>query len=144
MTEAGGIKIRKVETSDLPAIIDLVRELRPHIDLALLQQRFAEQVLLGYELHAAMFDGIAVGLAGFRPVVTLARGRYLHLDDLVVAASHQRDGIGRLLLDHVEAEGLGRGHDTVVLDARPTAIPFYEARSYAPHPSPSYWKALKS
>ena len=137
------LQIRTVTTDDLAALLPLVQELRPHLDLALLEERFAEGSALGYEMHAVYRDGTPVALAGFRPVVSLSRGRYMHLDDLVVASTEQRSGVGRLLLAHVESEAMRRGETSVFLDARPTAIPFYTKCAYAAATSPSYWKALK-
>lgn len=142
MSSEPALTIRRLDEADLPAVAAIVQELRPHVDLALLRERFAEQSKAGYELHAGYIHGRPVALAGFRPVTALSRGRYIHLDDLIVTASHQTSGVGRRMLEHVEDEARRRGCVALFLDARPTAIPFYERCDYTAHTSPSYWKKL--
>lgn len=144
MSASGDLEFRTITSTDLPDIIDLVQELRPHIDLPQLQDHFVKSAAIGYEMHAIYRNAKPAALAGFRPVITLSRGRYLHLDDLVVAAVEQKSGTGRLLLAHVENLARQRGNVSVFLDARPTAIPFYAKSAYIPATAPSYWKSLKS
>ena len=52
------------------------------------------QTLNGYELVGAFGNEKMLGLMGFRPVHTLARGSHLHIDDLIVDEALRSTGIG--------------------------------------------------
>jgi GNAT superfamily N-acetyltransferase len=128
---------------DLPAAIDVLRQLRPQLDAAVAATRIEEQERdHGYELHGCFRAGQLLAVAGFRPVQTLARGKHLHLDDLVTLEAERGNGIGSALLRHIEAEARSRSLGAVFLDARPDAITFYERRGYEPHTAPLYRKRL--
>lgn len=49
---------------------------------------------------------------------------------MTVAPEYQKQGIGRLLLENIERELKQRGVTSVELDARSTAIGFYEKLGY--------------
>ena len=82
-----------------------MRELRPHLPSeAEFVSRVQRQAGDGYRLLAASIDDQVVGLAGYRPQENLIHGRFVYVDDLIVAASGRRAGIGALLLDRVSDE----------------------------------------
>lgn len=95
----------------------VMRELRPHLAGP---EAFAAQVRRqaghGYRLLAARVDGQIAGLAGYRQQENLVYGRFLYVDDLVVAAAARGHGLGARLIDALrrEAEQLGCAH--LVLD----------------------------
>ena len=79
--------------------------LRPHLaDAARRIERVARQSQAGYRLLAAWDGDAVIGLAGYRPEENLIYGRFMYVDDLVVAASDRRGGIGARLLDAVRDE----------------------------------------
>jgi GNAT superfamily N-acetyltransferase len=94
------------ETSiDIAACFAVMRELRPHLPSeAEFVSRVQRQAGDGYRLLAASIDDQVVGLAGYRPQENLIHGRFVYVDDLIVAASGRRAGIGALLLDRVSDE----------------------------------------
>jgi predicted GNAT family N-acyltransferase len=51
---------------------------------------------------------------------------------VAVLAARRRDGVGRALMDALEAEALRCERTVVVLGAQLTAVPFYEQLGYAP------------
>jgi|SRR5688572_14652645 ribosomal protein S18 acetylase RimI-like enzyme len=82
-----------------------MRELRPHLPSeAEFVARVQRQAGDGYRLLAAWIEDRVVGLAGYRLQENLIHGRFVYVDDLVVAASGRRAGIGALLLDRVSDE----------------------------------------
>ncbi len=97
----------------------------------------------GYELVGAFVDKKMLGLMGFRPVHTLARGFHLHVDDLVVDEASRSTGIGKKLLDFAISESKSRDMNFVFLDARKEAIPFYERNGFVHHTSPSMKRPLR-
>ncbi len=102
---------------DIAACFPVMRQLRPHLASA---EEFAERVArqreAGYRLLAAWRDAAAVGLAGYRMQENLIHGRFVYIDDLVVAQSERRGRIGAELLDAVAAEGRALGCRRMTLD----------------------------
>lgn len=134
---------RKIERTDpaFPKACAILRELRTFLDAATIATKLEEQEKgWGYELHGAFRGDELLGVAGFRTVQTLVRGRHMHLDDLVVTEAHQAEGIGKGLMAYLEALAKERGLTALFLDARAEAISFYERRGYEPHVAPLYRK----
>ena len=100
------IEIRSAESpAELAACFPVMRALRPHVtDASELVGRIQTQAAQGYRLIAAWREQTVVGAAGYRMQENLIRGRFCYVDDLVVAESERRNGIGARLLDAVAAE----------------------------------------
>lgn len=120
-----------------PARLDEALGILRHLRPALGRETLAEALRpggpahrLGYRLLGIEIGGRLVALAGARPLITLARGRHLHVDDVVVDPAWRGRGIGRLLLEGLEArarrEDLGALHLDSLLEARA----FYEALGF--------------
>ncbi len=137
------LEIRRVTQSDWLALATLVCNLRPHLDTAGFLERAAFQHRYGYELHAAYEGDVPVGLMGVRACCTLARGPFLQIDDLVVSELRRGAGIGRHLMDYAEAYARTLGLGALYLEARPTAIGFYETLGLTHHPSPVMRKVFE-
>lgn len=125
----GAPGIRELTPDDHDTGLQILRELRPALDKATLIRHLAAQP--GYRLIGA-FTPMLSGLLGMRVVETLARGRFMHLDDVVVAAVSRGQGIGRALMSHAEAEARRVGCVSVFLDSYENVLPFYRALGYAP------------
>lgn len=115
MTEA---TLRHLETpQELRACLPLMRELRPHLDES---DDFIERVARmrgqGYRLLAAMDAGQAVALAGYRLQENLVYGRFLYVDDLVVANGRRGERWGASLLQALDATARDSGCARLVLD----------------------------
>ncbi len=124
----------------LEELFPLVRQLREALDLPTFVERVQHARTIGYRILVLRETSTraAVAYAGFRPVTTLARGPHIHVDDLVVHEDHRGTGAGTTLLGHIEeiAQTFSTSGATVYLDARPTALGFYEKRGYSVHPAP--------
>ncbi len=115
----------------------LLLELRPHLSPLELEERLEQQYAeLGYEVAVAKSLGDVVCVAGVRAMLTLSRGRYLHVDDLIVEPSKQRFGVGRQMIEFLQGEATKRDMAALVLEARPTAIGFYERIGFEHAKSP--------
>jgi len=79
---------------------------------------------------------------GFRPAHTLAMGFHLHIDDLVVDETLRGKGIGKALLGFAENEARSKNMNSMLLNTRRSAIPFYENNEFIHVPSPSMKKTL--
>ncbi|AOY90766.1 GNAT family N-acetyltransferase [Cupriavidus sp. USMAA2-4] len=135
------ISIRRLLPVEWPQAFPVISQLRK-LDEAEFLRRTLRQSYSGYELVGAFRGGELIGVLGMRPVHTLARGAYLHVDDLVVVAEARGSGAGHALMDYAEADARARDMSAVFLDARPEAVSFYESRDFALHPAPSMKKIL--
>lgn len=138
---ADALQIQRLLPAQWKDAYPVMAQLRA-LDEADFLRRVRQQSCAGYELVGAYQGGALVGVMGMRPVQTLARGAYLHVDDLVVDAAVRGSGAGRALMAYAEADAQARAMDVVFLDARPEAIAFYERGGYALHPAPSMKKRL--
>ena len=136
------ISVRKLLPLEWDHAYSLISQLR-NISREKFIESFRIQAMNGYELVGAFGDERMLGLIGFRPVHTLARGSHLHIDDLVVDEALRSTGIGKKLLDFAISESESRDMNVVFLDARQQAIPFYERNGFVAHTSPSMKKSLR-
>lgn len=92
--------LRHLESPDeWRACLPLMQELRPHLaDADEFVQRLARMHREHYRLLAAVNDGRAVALAGYRHQENLIYGRFLYVDDLVVESSARGSRWGAQLL----------------------------------------------
>ncbi|CAB3926807.1 GNAT family N-acetyltransferase [Achromobacter anxifer] len=110
--------LRHIETpQELRACLPLMRELRPHLnDEAGFVQRVGRMRADGYRLLAAMDGAAAVALAGYRLQENLIYGRFLYVDDLVVAADRRGERWGARLLEALDGVARDSGCARLVLD----------------------------
>lgn len=80
-------------------------------------------------------DGVLVGCVVLRP---LPGGGY-RLRQMAVAPAHQRQGIGRLLVQGAETWARAAGATHIELHARVTAVPFYQRLGYTLDHAASTW-----
>jgi GNAT superfamily N-acetyltransferase len=121
----------------------VLRELRTALDRPTFERRWRHQHQdYGYDVVVAWLDQEVAGVMGMRPVATLSRGAFLHIDDLVTRHDCQRRGIGKALVCWAEAWAMEHGLGAVFLDSREEALPFYQHIGYAPLGSVLVWKIL--
>lgn len=137
------ITYQELSKSEWPSAFTIMVQLRSSHTLDTFLASVSEQSeSLGYKLYGAFQGNELLAVAGARPVVTLARGRFLHVDDLVVDEDLRVKGIGRGLLEHLHSEAREQSMSFVFLDARPEAKGFYDSLGYGLHGSPSMKLAL--
>lgn len=85
------------------------------------------------QLHLVGFDGevpIAVALLKWHP------GKVAQMRQVAVASGRQGEGIGRKLVEAFEALAMEHGSPLIMMHARQTAVPFYEALGYETYDDP--------
>jgi GNAT superfamily N-acetyltransferase len=111
--------IRPLESTDLADAAALLTFLNPETPAATIATRL--DTLLAdyshYELVGAFNGGTLVGLAGAWVATKIWCGRYLEIDNLVVAPARRAAGIGSLLIRHLEALARERDCNIIVLDS---------------------------
>ncbi|KRC79302.1 aminoalkylphosphonic acid N-acetyltransferase [compost metagenome] len=115
MTETA---LRHLETTEeLRACLPLMRQLRPHLDQ---EDDFLERIARmrheRYRLLAAMHGDEAVALAGYRYQENLIYGRFIYVDDLVVADGRRGERWGAKLLEYLDGAAHAAGCKRLVLD----------------------------
>lgn len=131
--------MRSAVGSDFPAVRALYRQLYAdacrHDDGALEKAWAATLATPGRTVLVAVVDGQVVGTGDLTVLAHAARdGRpYLLIENVVVAASHRRAGVGGLLLEAARAHGRAAGCYKLQLSAdEPAAFAFYEAEGLRP------------
>lgn len=113
----------------------LIREMYPSITLE--QYSNELDVMLPHNYgQVAIYDGeICAGLTGYWIGSKLWCGKYMELDNVVVAAAYRRQGIGERLFQHMEAKAKGLGCTMLALDSYTDNFPahkFFYAQNYVP------------
>lgn len=135
--------VRKVRTVDLDELFELVQ--RFATSFVPERSAFTQSVhaLLGRDdvwLAGAEESGLLVGYClGFEHLTFYANGRVAWIEEVMVAESYRRRGVGRALMDEFEAWARSRGSKLVGLATR-RAAPFYEALKY--EPSATYFRKI--
>jgi len=138
------VTVRPVRPDDVPAVVDLVRELAEY-EKALHEARMTEE-----QLSAALFgdspalfghvavadDGAVVGMALWFLNFSTWRGTHgVYLEDLYVQPQHRGSGLGHELLRTLADLCVQRGYDRLewsVLDWNTPSIEFYESAGAVP------------
>lgn len=114
-----GIKIRRVETHEQPAMVRLLMELNPGVSANTLSDRL-ERMLRDhshYSLYAAYDGETPVGVCGAWVGTRVWCGRYLEIDNLVVDPAWRSQGVGSQLIDHLSELARQLSCEVVVLDS---------------------------
>ena len=128
--------IRKGTKSDMPRVLELIKELALYekapdevliSEETLLEDGFGPNKL--FDTLIAETDNEIVGMLLYYPVFSTWKGRSIYLEDFVVADSHRRKGIGQLLIDALVQEARSAKAKKIrwqVLDWNSPAIEFYK------------------
>lgn len=130
------IIIRKGKKEDLPAVLELIKELA-------LYEKAPQEVITTvasmkkdgfgdrpyFEFIVAEFDGEIVGMALYFFSYSTWKGRAIYLEDIIVTKLHRRKDIGKKLFDSVVEHAKQTGAKRLawqVLDWNQPAIEFYK------------------
>ena len=119
------------QADDVASAWPVVRQLRPHLDLAGFVEAVARQRNEGFRCAALYDAGRCMAFAGYRVQTMLAHGRFLYVDDLVTDENLRGKGYGARLLDWLSAEARDAGCSGLQLDSgthRQEAHAFYFGR----------------
>ena len=78
-----------------PVLVQLRSNLRKEDTVPTIRKQFAE----GYRLAFVRRDGNVVGVAGYRILHNLVKGRHLYVDDLVTDEATRSRGVGTELME---------------------------------------------
>lgn len=113
------LSIRPLADSDLTEAARLLGFLNPDTPLPLVRERL--ETMLREHPHyqiVGAFDGTRLaGVCGAWIATKLWCGLYLEIDNLVVDPDARSNGIGSLLIEHLQTIGRERGCNLLVLDS---------------------------
>jgi GNAT superfamily N-acetyltransferase len=128
--------IRKGIKEDLPAVLELIKELADYeksLDQvattveSMERDGFGEQATYGF--YVAVHDDVIIGVALYYYRYSTWKGKRLYLEDLVVTESSRGTGAGKLLFDQMVSHGKANncsGMMWQVFDWNQSAIDFYK------------------
>lgn len=113
------LRVREIADGELPQALDLLAELNGDTPAAELEQRLRRilEEHPHYELYGVFEEGRLLGVAGVWTATKVWCGRYLEIDNLVVAPVARSRGAGTQLMQFLEALALDRGCRILVLDS---------------------------
>jgi GNAT superfamily N-acetyltransferase len=129
------IHIREGNAADMPAIMELIKELADY-EKALNEVKNTPETLKNdfsngwfSTLVAEVPEDHIVGMALYHPAYSTWKGKMWYLDDLVVTSQWRKMGVGKALLDHLLKKADKAGVSLIkwqVLEWNEPAIRFYE------------------
>ena len=128
------IDVKPIPDNDFNQAFAIVSQLRPHLDAGQFARRVAGLKKQGYLVFGAYLPELA-GYMGLREVETLARGRFLHIDDLIVDKHCRQSGVGSALINFAKSYGLSRKIQHIFLDSFPESLDFYLKTGFSDHGS---------
>lgn len=98
-------------------LFPLIRQLTPNVSEERYAHMLDDMLAHGYRMLAVYEGAECVGLSGIWVATKIYSGRYLEMDNVVVAASHRSKGIGKLLCQEAEQLAEAEACETIMLDA---------------------------
>lgn len=95
----------------------LIKQLNPDLKKSGYNKMLKEMLTHGYRLAGAFEGNKCVGLSGFWISTKIYSGKYVELDNVVIAKNYRSKGIGKILCRWVEKEAKRCGCVTAMLDA---------------------------
>lgn len=130
------MKVRKGEHSDLPRVLELIKELAEYEHaLKEVTTTVSQMESDGFDLNPAFGffvaekHGVIVGLALYYYRYSTWKGKRLYLEDIIVTQSQRGRGVGKLLFEEIMKKSLSdncTGMMWQVLEWNEPAIRFYE------------------
>ena len=102
---------------DIEKCVEVISELRPHVNAASMVAMITEMLTEGYKLAFIEEDNIGVAAIGYRHLQFLYNGKHIYIDDLVTLPAYRGKGYAGALLDYVAAEAKANGYKTITLDS---------------------------
>lgn len=111
----------------------LIRQLSPKVSEARYVYLLDDMLAHGYRMVAVYEGDVCVGLSGIWTGTKIYSGKYIEMDNVVVADTHRNRGIGQLMTDYITELALREGVEMMMLDAyreNVKAHAFYERAGF--------------
>lgn len=104
-------------TADITRCFEVMKELRPHHNLASFLATISQMQQEGYHLLYLEDEGQIVSVAGFRFTTTLYDGLIIDFDDFVTVENGRSKGYGSRMFDHLVSVAKEKGIGTIHLNS---------------------------
>jgi GNAT superfamily N-acetyltransferase len=121
------------EKADMAPLYPLIRQLSPKVTEERYLHLLDDMLAHGYRMVAAFEDAECLGLSGIWTGTKIYSGKYMELDNVVVADTHRSRGIGKILCDYATDLARAEGVEMLMLDAyreNHRAHAFYEREGF--------------
>ena len=109
--------IKELSKAEMLLLLPLINQLSPDIRQKDYERMLEEMLKNGYRM-IGVFDGKnCIGVSGFWIGTKLYSDKYLEADNVVIDKNYRSKGIGKLLMDWLEAEAKRKGCKMLMLDA---------------------------
>ena len=109
--------IKELPKAEMLLQLPLINQLSPDIKQKDYERMLEEMLKYGYRM-IGVFDGKkCIGVSGFWLGTKLYSDKYLEADNVVIDKAYRSKGIGKLLMDWLEAEAKRKGCKMIMLDA---------------------------
>ena len=88
--------------TDIPLLIPVILELRPHLTPAIIQERLPLQFQEGYRIVYIGNEEKAFCFAGFRINLYLYSGKTMYIDDLATLPDYRNKGYAKKIFDYLK------------------------------------------
>lgn len=96
---------------------DLIKQLSPQLTLETYESLLKQMIPNNY-FQAAVYDNEkCIAVSGYWICTKLYSGKYIEIDNFIVAADYRSKGVGKLLVEWMLAEGKQHGCEVAMLDA---------------------------
>ena len=119
--------------SEMLPLSPLLQQLNPISTPEYLDEMLDDMIEHGYRMVTANEGDDCLGVSGIWVTTKLYSGKYLEMDNVVVAADQRSRGIGKLLTDYITELARQEGCTTLMLDAyleNEKAHIFYEREGF--------------
>ena len=121
------------QKTDMLPLAPLLQQLNPMVSHEYLDAMLDDMIAHGYRMATVKEGSDYLGVSGIWVTTKLYSGKYLEMDNVVVADVHRSKGIGNLLTDYVTAIARQEGCAVLMLDAyldNEKAHNFYEKQGF--------------
>ena len=130
------MEIREIESkAEMLKNFDLLREVYPSLTLEEYTNELDQMLTANYGQVGMFEDGQCIGLTGYWLGTKLWCGRYMELDNVVIAATHRSKGIGLQLFEYMEKKAKEENCTMLALDSYTDnfkAHKFFYSQGYIP------------
>jgi GNAT superfamily N-acetyltransferase len=127
-----------IELNDIAQMLDqhiLIQELYPEMSFSTYQNYLTAMLPNSYGMVIVQENNQTIGLSGFWINTKLWCGKYLELDNVIVAQQHRSKGVGQLISDFLEKKAKECNCKIMALDAYTSnfaAHKFYYNQGFVP------------
>jgi ribosomal protein S18 acetylase RimI-like enzyme len=105
------------QKAEMLPLYPIFQQLNPKVSQARYDRLLDDMLPFGYRMVAVFEGEECLGLSGIWVATKFYSGKYLEMDNVVVAAEHRSKGIGNIMYDFIEQLAIEEGVETIMLDA---------------------------